>query len=200
MLNLRQIVDMASKRVPNTETDQTCVDFLNALQNRLYRKFSFPEQIEQLLTVANQSLYTLPSYIKPDRIKNLVLTNSDGTSPQEYEYATLDDDLVSNTFFKIETELSIMVSLYPAPALTGQLIIITFEDGPNTLDSSNMTTAPRFFYDYHMIFVYALASELAKIRKDIVLANNYANDYEELLNDALINLSDQDPIHVKIQW
>jgi hypothetical protein len=199
-LTLQQIVDMATARVPHTETDQTCVDFLNQLQNRLYRQFSLPEQIEQMLTVDDQALYTLPSYIKPNRIKNIVLMDSDGENAQEYTYSTPSASQSYYTYFVIEYESSSIIGLYPAPEETGRIILITFEDGPNTLSYADMTTVPRFFHDYHMIFVYELAAELARIRKDVTLANNWENQFQELLNEALIYLSPSDSFQMKAYW
>lgn len=85
-LTLQQIIDMADKRVQNSETDATKVSFLDQLQRQLYRKFELPEEIEKIETVANQELYTIEDYISPSRIKSIVVTDSDGGNRHAERY------------------------------------------------------------------------------------------------------------------
>lgn len=199
-LTLRQIVDMADKRVPNSETDTDKIAIINQLQLRLYRQFDFPEDIEKILTKASQALYTLPSYIKVPRIKSLVVTDADGGNPKEYTKLGMRDKVVDYGYFAIESENSSVVGLTTTPDVSGKLIIINFEDEANTLSSANMATIPRFIHDYHMLFVYGLTKELAKIRKDVVLANNNESDFRELLDEALYFLNDSSFRQVRGEW
>jgi len=196
-LTLQQIVDMADSRVPNTQSNSDKVAFLDQLQRKLYRIFRFPNEIEKLETVADQAFYTLPDYIQLPRIKNVVVTDSDGSNPREYEYRGHDETLKYYCYFTFETPDERMIGLYPEPSETGRLILITFEDGPNTFSSTDMTTVPRFFKDYHMLFVYGLCAELAKIQNDVVLANNYQRDYDELLREAISKINYGRPMKTK---
>lgn len=184
-LTLRQIVDMADKRVPNTETDDTKVTYLNQLQLQLFRKFKFPEEMEKIQTVKNQALYTLPSYIEPSRIVSIVVTDFDGSNPTLYTYKSNMDELTGNKYYFVRTESSNMIRIYETPDITGDLIMINYQQSANTLSSSDMTISPKFSKDYHMLFVYGLCRELAEINNDVTLANNYDTKYRELYKDAL---------------
>ena len=199
-LTLRKIVDMADKRVPNTETDTEKVEFLDQLQRQLYRKIEIPEKIEKIITVVDTSLYTLPSYIVPNRIKSITITDSDGLNPVNYEYRGDGQEVVYNCYYIINGESSNTLGIYPTPTEAG-IMIISFMDSPNTLDSGNMTTVPRFFDDYQMLFVYKLAAELAKLQHDVDLANNYESEYNDLLKESIKEINYEPmAMQVKTVW
>ena len=199
-LTLRKIVDMADKRVPNTDTDAEKVEFLDQLQRQLYREVEIPEKTEKIETAVNTSLYTLPSYIVPNRIKSVTITDSDGLNPVNYEYRGDGQGVVYNCYYVINGDSSNTLGIYPKPTEAGYMLI-NFMDSPNTLDSRNMTTVPRFFDDYQMLFVYKLAAELAKFQRDIDLANNYEADYEALLKKAVKEINyEPSAMQVKTVW
>ena len=199
-LTLRKIVDMADKRVPNTDTDAEKVEFLDQLQRQLYRKIEIPEKTEKISTTVDISLYTLPSYIVPNRIKSVTITDSDGLNPVNYEYRGDGQEVVYNCYYIINGENSNTLGIYPTPTETGYMLI-NFMDSPNTLDSGDMNTVPRFFDDYQMVFVYKLASELAKLQRDIDLANNYEAEYSTLLKDAIKEINyEPSAMQVKTVW
>ena len=191
---------MANKRVPNTETDADKVEFLDQLQRQLYRKIEIPEKIEKISTTADISLYTLPSYIVPNRIKSVSITKLDGTESTNYEFREDGQEVVYNCHYIINGIDSNTLGIYPTPTEAGYMLI-NFMDSPNTLDSGNMNTVPRFFDDYQMVFVYKLASELAKLQRDIDLANNYEAEYDALLRDAIKEIN-YEPVsmQVKMVW
>ncbi len=183
-LTLQQIIDMADARVPNTETDANKVLFLNELQNTLYSKFLAPIKIDQIPTVADQAPYSLPSYLKPDRIITVVILDADSTNPVTYDRRSISDELTSRCYYTFDGDGVDMINIYPEPTVTGKLITIFFADGPNALSSSDMTTVPRFFPDYHLLLVYGLAAELARIQNDATKANNLQAQFDELLTEA----------------
>jgi len=192
-LTLQQIVDFADK-YPNTETDAYKCDYLDSLQRELHHRFEFPEEIEEIQTVANQALYTLPSYIKPSRIKSVVVTDSDGSNPQIYDKRHYSQELVTYCYYTIETENTVMMRIYPTPITTGELIMINFEDGPNTLSSTDMTTVPRLFKDFHFkIFVNGLKTHLAELRNDVAMRNNFQGGFDEGVKEAAEYLNDHSP-------
>jgi len=191
---------MADKRVPNTETDAEKVEFLDQLQKQLYRKIEIPEKIEKISTTAEISLYTLPSYIVPNRIKSISLTKLDGTESTNYEFREDGQEVVYNCYYIINGINSNTLGIYPTPTEAGYMLI-NFMDSPNTLDSGDMNTVPRFFDDYQMVFVYKLASELAKLQRDIDLANNYEAEYSALLKDAIKEINyEPSSMQVKTIW
>ena len=78
-------------------------------------------------------------------------------------------------------------------------MMIIFEDGPNLLDNTvAAATVPRFFQDYHMLFVYGLAAELAGLRGDGVRQNFWSQKYDAMLAEALNNLGEA--TQAKVRW
>jgi len=193
-LTLQQIVDMADNRVPNAETDATKVEYLDQLQRTLYSKFRFPQEMVKESTAADTAFYELPDYVEPGRILKVVLTDSTGKNPQEYARKELFEQPTYFTYTIFETGETNMIGFYPEPSETGRLIFITYEQGPNTLSSTDMTTVPRFFKKYHMLFTYGLAAELAKIQLDIGLADNYDRDFNSLLREAVKEINYPQPV------
>jgi hypothetical protein len=195
-MTLQQIIDMVNEEYPTSKTDLYLCGKLDNLQRSLYRKFDLPEEIEKIETVSGQVVYNLPEYIVPERIKSVVVTDSAGENPAKYYFKSGDDILSGNCYLILETDDVSMIILYPEPTTTGDFIIITFEDGPNTLSSGNMLTVPRLAKDYHeKIFVRGLKTELAKLRKDVDMANNFDADFQEGLKEALSDINNNGPGH-----
>lgn len=194
---LQQIVDEADTAVGNAFTDDMKVSYLDDLQRELYRKFDTPERIETITTVANQGLYTLPDYIIPSRIKTVTLTDSDGGNPTELDRRGYTEALSGSCYYTLETSTASFIRVFPTPTEAGAYIVICFKDSPNTLSSSDMSTIPRFFGDYHGILVAGLAARIALWRKDTDLMAYWKTEYNRLLQEAIDELFDATPTHIK---
>lgn len=196
-MTLRQIVDEADINVPNVFTDAQKVQWLDQLQRQLYREFTLPEQVEQLETVTGVFFYSLPSYIIPNRIKSVVLTDADGDNPQKYDYAMGHETVRDYIYIVLETATETKIGIHPRPTESGRLIFITFEDGPNTLSASDMTTVPRFFPDYHGLLVDGLSRTIAQKMNDVARANNYDANFQEALEKAKLFINKTQPYQME---
>ena len=299
-LTLAQITYMANQRYPTSVSTADMQDFLNEIQNKLYRLFVNPEDVEQIALTQSIPYYTLPSYIMPERIRSVtVMTPSTGNGPPddsffdweqdedswddsvgylgEYQRCQQTDELIDCSYCTLQSEDGNLIFIYPAPpvasgtingitvtaggshyttaptvsitggggsgatatatiaggavseiyitnpgsgytstptvsfsgdngtgaAATAQVfnlyMMIVFEDGPNLINNTvTSSTIPRFFPDYHMLFVYGLCAELAKMANDVAAANNFTADYEDLLTEALNNLCEA--TQAQVRW
>lgn len=200
-MTLQEIITMADSEYANGLDNVYKCNILDQLQRRLFRMFKFPLAIERIDTVMGVGLYTLPEYIHIARIKNpIVIVSSDGAAENKYYRKNWDEELTGKCFAALERVDDSILLIYPTPSVSGNLINIFFEDGPNTLTSNDMTVVPRFFPDYHEIFVAYLKNRLAQSRKDYVMANNYYSDYEEMLQEATDHINEENNAVVQAEW
>jgi hypothetical protein len=198
-MTLQEIITTADEDYPNTKTDTWKCGVLDRLQRRLYRKFDLPEAVEYITTVANLAAYNLPDYVIPDRIEGVIVTESTGANPQEYDLTKIGKQLSGNCYMTMDTRSGGILILYPEPTVTGYLIMITFKDGPNLLSVSDLNTVPRLFKDYHGIFINWLKAEMARDR-DIDKANNFQALYDEEVKEAIHDMDDAGPFLSNDEW
>jgi hypothetical protein len=143
-LNLSTILSLAALQYPNSVSQPNSLIFLNECQNTIYRRFDFPEETEMVNLINNMALYTLPSYIKPERIRNvaiiepsqqiLIEDDEDDQEDQEfpseydlegslgeYEYCGEQEELSGNNYGIINGPVS-MLSLFPMPSIPGMTV------------------------------------------------------------------------------
>ena len=171
-MTVGEIIADADERIPNTISESRKISWLNEIQQQLFRKVNFPPQVEKLTAIAGQVLYPLPDYCPADRIKRVVVIAA-GVST-EYVYKPFDDVVKGSFYYLINDSI---IGLYPVP-IGGEEVLIYFSKRPSSLSSSSVPELPK---EYHEIFTVALCARIAKVQRDVELANNYSADYEEIL-------------------
>ena len=162
-LTLARICYMANQRYPTVVPAADQQDFLNEIQNKLYRLFVNPEDVEQIALTQGIPIYTLPSYIMPERIRSVTVmapsTGSPSAPPDdsffdweqdedswgdsvgylgEYQRSQQDDELIDCSYSTLQTDEGNLIIIYPAPPVaSGTINGITVTNG-----GSGYTTAP----------------------------------------------------------
>lgn len=135
-MNLQAIIDQVDDVwVPNTLTDAQKVAMLNAIQSELYREVDFPNDLAQIYTTTDVELYDLPADCPADRIRHVVLSDSDDNET-EYEFQDLSVVKHTGYFYSILQDTKLWI--YPTPTVSGGTasgIVVT--DG-----GSGYTSAP----------------------------------------------------------
>lgn len=184
-MTLQEILDDADLRCPNSLTTAQKVNWVQQLQNRLYRKYNVPDVVEKFSTAPNVYFYPLPSDCDDSQIR---LITVDGV---EYDHRELQDDedgdpywtVVQGQLFlsSVDATLAKSVMIYYAPKFE----VVSATDTATTI---GLTEEPTFPKDYHELLVIGLAVKVAKSQKDVALANNYQNDFDELATEAEVEL------------
>lgn len=136
-MTLQEIIDQIDDEwcVGNALTDAQKVRHLNNIQDEIYRKINFPNDISYLLQVVNQHFYSLPVDCPPDRIKQVVVVNSSG---EETRFDYMDIAAAGEAPDEFWSIVEDKLYLYPAPTISaGRITAITV-----TVGGSGYTTAP----------------------------------------------------------
>jgi hypothetical protein len=116
-MTLQEIIDQIDDEwlVGNTLTDAQKVAHLNHIQDELYRKVNFPNDISYGLPIADTYFYTLPTDCPPDRIKQVVVVNSAGEGTK-YDYMDIaaSGEAADEFWSMVDDKLY----LYPAPTIS----------------------------------------------------------------------------------
>lgn len=81
-------------------------------------------------------------------------------------------------------------------------IYLWFAPSPSDFSASALTVTPATPADYDEFYVYSLASRVAKTQRDVILANNFAADANEILGKMIRQFSSQvDPgFQQEVHW
>lgn len=153
-MNLQEILTTVDTMVPNNLPIGIKVQWINHVQNQLFRDYPVPETAYTFNTVIGQQLYPLPDDCSEDRLTSLVLDGD--TVP--YIAPGLDYDVASETFF---TLVSSLMMLFPEP-IKVLPVFLYYKPRPVQLAETSLNVIPTFPKDYHELLVLGCASRVAK--------------------------------------
>lgn len=199
MSSVQQIIDYASRKYPNSETDTNKISDLDSLHKKIYVKLARLKneyEIYETQTIANQLTYSLPSNCTIDNIISIRVSTSatitSSTEWEEYEYAGLNDDITVGYWYGDAGNDKIALTDYDRPITTADLSIrIFYYRTPNALTST--TDTPELDSNYHDLLKYGLIQELASQghNPDTEIADYWQAKFDEFMKEVENNLSEK---------
>jgi hypothetical protein len=155
MSSLSQLLTDILIRLPHSFENSSLVTWMNDYQNKIWPHCCMKDSYE-FTTVSDQSVYTLPAYIKIQYIKNIFIADDleadvdDDTVWTEYFYKRPNEELSGYKFYDVLGSLGI----YPAPETTGLAARIIAKTKPDALSSDDLDAIPDIDSDFHDILKY----------------------------------------------
>lgn len=181
---LAQVLSYIGEILPNRVNSTTIVTLINNELRKSWRDMT-STSLDESYTVANQSIYTLPTGCEFDAIVEKGILVADSTlgsttaNYTQYSYVGADDEPVGNSYCKGLADTFI---LYPTPTASGYPIHVRYQARPTLFASSDTSVQFDINQDYVDIIKFKVMSRIAKAgnNPDVSLANNYEADAMEL--------------------
>src|SRR5690606_35490661 len=129
-----------------------------------------------------QQYLTLPASGITGRSIVLVRVRTENYRPLEY-----DDSLRPGMNYFLFDEATRRIEFVPPPVLGGPGIVRYFLVPTQEFTTGNLTQEPQVPEQYHEALVLGLAMRIAKAHNDVALGNNYASEYNTMLQLAQQN-------------
>lgn len=169
-MNVQEILDEVLLLIDHDLTSLQQVNKLNQISRQLFREFPVPDKIYKF-TMDDTSFgyYAVPIDCAEDRIRVVIVNGL------EYEKISPEIQNVSGPFCMVFLE-----NLFVSPNVPNQDAYLYYGPRHVTLTVTDLTVTPTFPEDYHELLVFGLAKWIAGIQRDVDMANNFQNEYEEI--------------------
>lgn len=201
MYDVRQLVQKVCAEYPNngfvydqevgtnTQVEQGMIDYINSALARA-EKYILKDEIYEFPTIAGQAIYELPLDCK---LKNIMeVTRTFGNKSIRLRWGREAERLYGLRYFNAYGN---MIGLAPVPHVDGETVTIFYKHTPmkvNTIDD------PVEIEDEWIdLLVYSIVSDMSASgsNPDIELSNNYRMRYNALLQDAMLEKTNEEPYY-----
>jgi hypothetical protein len=168
-MNLQLIIDEADVRVPNAFAVDQKVDWLNEINYEFFDIVKIPKSASVAVDgIATQ--FTIPTDVREKNIRKVVVGSN------YYRSIVYEEITAAFNYYTID-ETTNKINFTPKPP-AGTAVLIYDTMGVIPFVSTTLTAIPVAPTEYHWIYVLGLCVRIAKAMSDVVLANNYENDYK----------------------
>lgn len=181
MLTIQQIINEVDTLVPNPFDNAKKITWINELNHEFFEVVKIPI-VHEFQTVSGTSSYDLPADVRSNRISRVQM---DATLYKSMQY---EDTKPGHNYWSFN-DLTKKINLFPKPLITGKTGIVKYQKISNStyLSATITSQTPDAPEEYHWTYVLGLCERVAKAMNDVSLANNYGNDYKNLLEVAQQN-------------
>lgn len=175
---LSEILGHVDTMVPNALPAAIKIQWINQIQNELYRDFPVPEGVAVFNTVMGQAAYTLPSDCPEDRIRALLING------KEYPFVPASDcDLSGETkFWTTVVTGDILINPTPDAVYKG---VLYYRPRPRQLSEADMNVKPAFPEDFHEMLILGCSARVAKTKPETLpQAGIFDADFQRLADRA----------------
>ena len=177
-MTLQGIIDEADVRVPNAISAAQKIDWLNEVNNEFFDIVKIPKTSTVILSGAT-TMYSIPDDVREKNIKKVVVGSN-------YYRSMVYEEITAAMNYYLIWETSHQIELNPKPP-AGTAIIVYDRISATSFISTNLSAIPDAPEEYHWIYILGLCVRVAKAMNDVILANNYDNDYKGNLSIAQQN-------------
>lgn len=200
MATVQQIITYADRKFPNQDSSANKIldldDIHKAIYVELARLKNDIEIVDGGTTVAGQLTYPLPANCTIDNIVSIKVSQSAtitaSTEWYTHEYAGLNDDISSGTFYirANSTEIG-LIKDGEYIATSGLQIMFYYYKTPAAI--TLVTDTPELDSDYHDLLKFGLIQTLASQghNPDTEIADYYQKKYDEFMQNVVDSLSDR---------
>lgn len=182
-----QLLAAIDKLYPNTLSAADKVDFMNDELRETSRELPI-EGIFSFITVANNSIISLPVYIPVDGIMDPILITTvdtvigSGTVFDEYHFARLSDGLSGHKYYRADFAGLNNIGIYPVPTVSGLIGMFIYEGKAQPLSAVALDTKPGIQGEWVNLLKWKCLQRIAQAgdSPDVEMANNYQAEYNEL--------------------
>lgn len=168
-MNLQTIIDEADIRVPNAFSPEQKVDWLNEVNYEFFDIVKIPKSAVIAVDGA-AATFTIPTDVREKNVRKVVLGSN------YYRSIVYEEITAAFNYYTINEGTS-QITFNPKPP-AGSAVLVYDSIGVTPFISTSLTVSPTAPVEYHWIYVLGLAVRIAKAMNDVVLANNYDNDYK----------------------
>lgn len=176
-LTLREILTTIDTMVPNSLSYELKIQWINHIQNQLYRDYPVPESVYAFGTVPDQQIYAIPNDCAEDGIKQVVVDE------ETYDFVPqgTDADAEQSSFYSIVLGALL---IYPSPT-ESKNAYVHYRARPVHLTVVDLDTVPNFPGDFIELLILGCASRVAKTAPETLnLASVFDRDYQQLADKA----------------
>lgn len=204
MSTIREIIDWADRKYPNSESDANKVIDLNDIHKEVYIRISKAKNEREIWSFTTEVItnedgsivgipaYDLPADCKIELIDSVKISQTvSPSSPESYvdcDYAGIDDDIASGYFYfdsgvNPDTGYNMIGLANDGDVInTADLEVrVYYTKRPEVIDA--VTDTPSLDPDYHALLKYALVNSLASQgnNPDTEIADFYQKKYDDFL-------------------
>ena len=184
----QDILNDIDLRYRNTFTTAQKLVWFNEEQRELFDVLELDSEPYAFVTVAGMNYYPFPDQFDTSKIKSVTI-QIDSNLPDppfvEVPFRRNDIDIEAGWDYWY-TIVSNMLYLYCADGVPdGKTVYIYCEDDPEEVTQLNLTSPPDLPTKYQEILKLGILKRIAMARKDVVMYDNYNDDYQEKIQEVL---------------
>lgn len=177
---MEEIQERYQHSLPNSSV----IRKIDALQKRIFRQYK-KQVTTNVVTAPGQVFYELP--IRPGDIREFLV---DGKS---FPYLDIEDEPLPYYFFYNDGKYGIV----PQQIAQTKITIFHYKT-PATLTSTS--TGVEIDEEYQNILIYGVCKEIAEIYQDFDMANGYAQQYNDYLEELLMYSKPMESATIREEW
>lgn len=187
MASSQAILDDVNLRYRNSFTTEQKLIWLNEEQRELFDILELDSPPYTFQTVAGENFYPFPDQFDVTKIKTVTYQVSDTAQQNYLEVPFLRNDdrqgVLSGPWYSIVSDAMYLDVGGDVP--DGRNVYIYTDSDPIEVTTANISSAPDLPTKYQELLKLGVLKRIAQARKDIVMQNNYAAEYEQKISDVL---------------
>lgn len=192
-MTLQQLLDDINLRYRNTFTDAQKVAWMNQVQRQIFSQVPHEATPYTFPTVDSQAWYPLPADCRPNKIRKVEIETATANDFDELPFRAIDDRVNRTDSFYSLVQQTMYLNPVPDGATAGRDIFIYYYKSPTELSSTALTVTPDLETEYQELLILGTLERIAGARKDVVMKNNYADDYAVLFAEYKREFYDNSP-------
>ena len=170
-MTLQQILDEIQEKYPHGFSNDSIIRKINQIQAELFRTIYRPITQTFYDLLADNPYYPLD--FSSSKVVDVVVNGC------EYPFRHVKGKDLSKYYYFTDDQT---LAIFPTPTedITDGLMVVHYKE-PRTLTTSDLSLAPDFDPDYHMLLVYLVCKQLAENAKEYDVANGFAVQANQML-------------------
>lgn len=193
MATVQQLLDDINLLYRNSFTTNQKLVWMNEEQRELFEIIEIDSVPYSFSTVAGQSVYPVPVGVEIDKIKVITYQISD-SQYAEVPFKENDNNQIVNPYSLWYTilENNFYLNISSGP-VDDRLVYIYLDADPEEIVASMLNIEPSVPIRYQELLKLGVLKRIAKARKDVIMYNNYTNDYELKIADLAWKMKQFEP-------
>ncbi|MCM3746521.1 hypothetical protein M3223_04050 [Paenibacillus pasadenensis] len=186
MPTIQQLLDSVDLTYRNSFTSAQKVEWMDFTQRQIFQKVPKERTPYSFSTVDGTALYPLPADCDRFGIKEVTIET--GLASDRYEtlpFLSTESNIPVGQGSRFYSLLENMVFLNPVPETqtAGRRVFILYNGRPTALTGASPGAVPELEEDFHELLVLGCLERIARARGEIEDKNNFASDYNMLLQE-----------------
>jgi len=187
MSTAQAILDDINLRYRNTFTTSQVLVWLNEEQRELFDILELDSAPYAFVTVADENFYPFPDQFDTTKIKTVTYQINTGTDPDYVELPFVRNDdrqfAPNQPWYTIISDAFYLNVQDDVPA--DRTVYIYTDSDPDEVSTANLDVSPDLPTKYQELLKLGVLKRIAMARKDIIMAQNYENIYDQKIADVL---------------